>query len=271
VVALMVVGAALPVCAQRGGGGHGGSMGHGGGSFASRGGASFGGGFASRSSSFASRSAPVFRGSSTAMGRTSFAAPPVGVSRYARVAPRLTPVGPGGRPVYSNRRPSYPVGDRYRRPWVPVYGLGVAYGGAGWYGADCLVFADCGYGYYDYGGQGYGYATPDAAPAVDDSAGYSADQGAQPVQQAEATPSSAFRPAYQRPQPEPQPEEDAVTLVFKDGRPNQQIHNYMLTRTTLYVQDERRREIPVDELDLAATEKANKDAGVEFRLPGGAS
>ena len=27
----------------------------------------------------------------------------------------------------------------------------------------------------------------------------------------------------------------------------------------------------IDELDLAATEKANKDAGVEFRLPGGAS
>jgi hypothetical protein len=60
-----------------------------------------------------------------------------------------------------------------------------------------------------------------------------------------------------------------VTLVFKDGRPAEQIHNYMLTRTTLYVQDERRREIPVDELDLAATVKANKAAGVDFQVPGG--
>jgi hypothetical protein len=62
--------------------------------------------------------------------------------------------------------------------------------------------------------------------------------------------------------------ENAVTLVFKDGRPSEEIHNYMLTRTTLYVQDEHRREISVDEIDLTATQKANKDAGVEFRLPG---
>jgi hypothetical protein len=143
-----------------------------------------------------------------------------------------------------------------------VYRLGVAYGVAGWYGADCGWFWDCGYGYYDDGDPGY--VSPSyVAPPVD----YSTEQTAQPVEQAETTPGDAFRPAYERPQPEPQPEEDAVTLVFKDGRPNQQIHNYMLTRTTLYVQDERRREIPVSELDLAATEQANKDAGVMFRLP----
>lgn len=152
---------------------------------------------------------------------------------------------------------------------MPVYGLGVPYGVAGWYGGDCGWYWDCGYGFYDNGDLDYGYASQGygssgyVAPAAD----YSADQSAQPVQQAEAPAGDGFRPAYVR----PQPEEDAVTLVFKDGRPNQQIHNYMLTRTTVYVQDERRREIPVDELDLAATEKVNKDAGVEFRLPGGAS
>jgi hypothetical protein len=57
-----------------------------------------------------------------------------------------------------------------------------------------------------------------------------------------------------------------VTLVFKDGRPAEHIHNYLLTRTTLYVQDGRRREIPVDELDLAATVKVNHEAGVDFQL-----
>ena len=63
------------------------------------------------------------------------------------------------------------------------------------------------------------------------------------------------------------PSQDALTLVFADGRPSVQIHNYMLTRTTLYVLDAHRRDIPLDELDLAATAKVNRDAGIDFRLP----
>ncbi len=62
-------------------------------------------------------------------------------------------------------------------------------------------------------------------------------------------------------------DESAVTLVFKDGRPSVQIHNYILTRTTLYVSGQHRSQIPVDQLDLAATEKVNHDAGVDFQLP----
>ena len=58
-----------------------------------------------------------------------------------------------------------------------------------------------------------------------------------------------------------------MTLIFKDGRPTLQIHNYMLTRTTLYVQDQHLREIPVDQLDLVAMAKVNQDAGVDFQLP----
>jgi hypothetical protein len=60
---------------------------------------------------------------------------------------------------------------------------------------------------------------------------------------------------------------DAVTLVFKDGRAPEKIHNYALTRTTLYVTDGRHREIPVAALDWAATEKVNRAAGVNFQLP----
>jgi hypothetical protein len=81
----------------------------------------------------------------------------------------------------------------------------------------------------------------------------------------QASPSEVYRPAY-APQPPPA-DEEAVTLIFKDGRPSEHIHNYILTAKTLYVQDEHRRVIPVEQLDLAATEKANLDAGVEFRLP----
>ena len=61
--------------------------------------------------------------------------------------------------------------------------------------------------------------------------------------------------------------ENAVTVVFKDGRPAEQIHNYALTRSTLFVLDEHHRDIPVDEIDLDATRKVNRDAGVEFQLP----
>jgi hypothetical protein len=84
-------------------------------------------------------------------------------------------------------------------------------------------------------------------------------------------PGDPYRPAYGAAAPAPEPEStDAVTLVFKDGRPTQQIHNYLLTRSTLYVRDQQRHEIPVDELDLPATQKLNRAAGVEFQLPGGA-
>ena len=78
-----------------------------------------------------------------------------------------------------------------------------------------------------------------------------------------------YRPAYQRPQPDPEPE-NPVTLVFKDGRPTEQIQDYILTRTTLYVQDKHSREIPVADLDMAETERVNKEAGVDFRLPSSA-
>jgi hypothetical protein len=63
--------------------------------------------------------------------------------------------------------------------------------------------------------------------------------------------------------------ENAVTLVFKGGRPPEQIHNYVLTHTTLYVRDQHHRDIPLDQLDLAATQRLNHDAGVDFQLPEG--
>lgn len=61
--------------------------------------------------------------------------------------------------------------------------------------------------------------------------------------------------------------EASVTLVFKDGRPNEKIHNYMLTSRTLSILDPHRREIPVDQLDLVATARLNREAGVDFSLP----
>jgi hypothetical protein len=60
---------------------------------------------------------------------------------------------------------------------------------------------------------------------------------------------------------------ESVTLVFNDGHPTEQIHNYILTSATLYVFDQHRRAIPIGHIDLAATAKVNSDAGVDFTLP----
>jgi hypothetical protein len=61
---------------------------------------------------------------------------------------------------------------------------------------------------------------------------------------------------------------DTVTLIFKDGRPPEQITSYLATRSTLTVINGRRhREIPLAELDLPATRKANLETGVTFDVP----
>lgn len=77
-----------------------------------------------------------------------------------------------------------------------------------------------------------------------------------------APPASAPQP----PAPAPQPS-DAVTIVFNNSRPPEQIHNYLLTSATLFVYDDHHREIPVNEINLAATAKVNREAGVAFSLP----
>ena len=92
------------------------------------------------------------------------------------------------------------------------------------------------------------------------------------AQFAESAP-PAFRPPYQGQadvapvfaQVHPQP---PTTLIFKDGRPSAQVHNYALTATTLYALDgESRQEIPLSLLDVPATVAANRAAGVDFALP----
>ena len=81
-------------------------------------------------------------------------------------------------------------------------------------------------------------------------------------------PYSSPAPSAAQPAPADPPATSAVTLVFKDGRPNQTIHNYLLTSTTLSVLDSNRRDIPVNQIDLVATARVNREAGVDFSLPG---
>jgi hypothetical protein len=118
--------------------------------------------------------------------------------------------------------------------------------------------------------QGYSSAYPPASAAP---SGYAAPPAPAAAASAPVAAAQNFRPQYQ---PQTQsavaaaPEdEEQVTLVFKDKRPSEHIHNYAMTRTTLYVQDKRHREIPLADLDLPATLKANHEAGVSFEVPEG--
>ncbi len=131
------------------------------------------------------------------------------------------------------------------------------------------------YMYYpgDYGYNSY-YDDPAAQPGYNPSAGpYSpppdtsepeAPPAYTPWPESSPAPSTSSEPSSTAAVAENAP----VTLIFKDGRPPQQIYNYLMTTTTLSVLDQRRRDIPVDQIDLPATAAANREAGVEFALPG---
>jgi hypothetical protein len=97
------------------------------------------------------------------------------------------------------------------------------------------------------------------------------DEGPRPsyeAQQEQAPGPYAARPAYII--EAPASSQPSVTIIYKDGR-SQQIHNYALTRTSLLLLDDassgRELDVPLDQIDLAATERTNRQAGVNFSLP----
>lgn len=198
----------------------------------------------------AGQSAPAFRASPQQFG----------ASRNSSLSGNQRFVGRQGSAGYYGRRSGDERNGRgFYRPYYGPYG-------GGWLGLGYLGYP--GIGFDD--GSGYG----DQAPPNSQAADYGPPPDAQPQygppppDQPAAPSAPAYRPAYQSQQAQYDPApEDPVTLVFKDGRPTEQISNYMLTRTTLYVQGKHLRQIPVDQLDMAATQKFNQDAGVEFQLP----
>lgn len=287
----LAVGLAVPAFAQRGGGG-----GHGGGGF---GGGHMGGGFGGHSSSGlrGGFSSPRSGGFAPRGFSNRFAAPrsysPYGPAahyygRGNQFAPNMG-YRSGFRAPYSAFRGSQGFrdrDDRFRsrfrsRGFVPDW---IGIGPYGCYD-DSFVYddwdndefgPDC-YG-NGYGGNGYGYGEQplqgDQGPPViyDENNGYTGDPNATPAPPPDYAPPGYAPPAYQppaqRPKPAPLPANDvATTIVFKDGRPSEQIHNYALTQTNLFVMDQQRRDIPLDQVDLAATEKANRAVGVEFQVP----
>jgi hypothetical protein len=214
--------------------------------------------------------APAFHGGFTASAPHSF----TGAPRYTGRSPLSSaPHFPAGN--FGSSHNYYYGPARYRRPYSSRYGYGVPYLGLGWIGPGYLNSGDLDSGYPDSGYPGYPDATTyDDSQASPNYAGqappnYGGYDNPPPDQGQPALAPPPY-PSYAQPQHAPsQPlaDEDAVTLIFKDGRPPEQIHNYAMTRTTLYVRDQHHRDIPLDQLDFNATQKANRDAGVDFQLP----
>jgi hypothetical protein len=68
-------------------------------------------------------------------------------------------------------------------------------------------------------------------------------------------------------QPSPKAELPPTQLVFRDKH-TEAVRNYAIVGQTFWILNaERARKIPLAELDIAATKKANDDRGVEFQLP----
>lgn len=303
----LAIAIALPVCAQHGGGGHASGGGHAGsasGMSGARPAPGFHGGFAP-SHGFAP-SAPVHYGyGGNNLGHAPVSYPSSirlvqpGV-RYPVRAPLVHPSfyhpghqGTTSHSFYIHTYPAYPYAYPYTYPSY-VYGylpsdllddsydnygqqqLGPEYGSAY---SEPTPQPDNGYGYPqpgpqpDYGSQQPDYGTPYPQPMPTYPQPVPEGAYAYPVPQGYPVP-----PGYQPYPPQPMPaapqmqyvpgSASTVILIYKDGRPPEQIQNYLATRSTLTVLDGgRRREIPLSELNLPATVSANRQTGVDFKLP----
>jgi hypothetical protein len=61
-----------------------------------------------------------------------------------------------------------------------------------------------------------------------------------------------------------------LTVIFKNGRATETMQNYMVNSRALTDLDQQHYEqIPLDEIDVAATERANRARGLDFQVPAG--
>jgi hypothetical protein len=77
----------------------------------------------------------------------------------------------------------------------------------------------------------------------------------------------ADAPAEQRAAAPPEPAQPDTVLVFKDGH-KQEVSNYAIVGANLFdLSSGRRQKIAIADLDVTATQKANEQNGVDFKLP----
>jgi hypothetical protein len=254
---VLAVAIAFQACAQRGGGGHA--------SFASH-------------SAPAARPAPAFHGSYAPSMPIRYPGTPI-AHATASYPSSMRILAPGVRypasaPIIrpSFYHPTHPVTvtHNFYIHTYPIYPY--AYYPSYVYGYLPSDLADDSYGNYDLSQQpmqpeqqpDYGYPQPMPQPEYGNAYPQPAPEAAY-----------AYPPGY-APQPTPVAPQmqyapgsaTTVILIYKDGRPPEQIQNYLATRSTLTVLDGgRRREIPLSDLNIPATVSANHQTGVDFQLP----
>ena len=196
-----------------------------------------------------------------------------GVSFHAGYAPRSGVVihAPAPRTGITIRTFPSPFPHFHHR--FPYYRPWYRYGYAGYYGY--------GYpGYYGYDPLLWGSAS---SYSYDTSSQYNAyyDQSQQLQQQINRLQDEVDRlhdEQYARPAAPPVPATPAVparpesatltVLIFKDQH-REEVKNYAVVGRTVWVFTEQRsRKIPLDLLDVPATQQANDERGLDFRVPG---
>jgi hypothetical protein len=191
----------------------------------------------------------------TSMGSSHFLSiPPPSVTS---MGPYLHSYGAHNHFAYSNR---------------PYRGAGYSRGGWAYAAPYYYVpFGDYGYD-YDYVGGADPYSGPPAGPSdptlhiiVEQPPVQSYRSAADDAEAAVTAPRPPVVPEQTVPLREAKPAQPTV-LVFRDGH-QQEVTNYAIMGQTVYVLDDRIQKIPLTNLDVSATVKANDDRGLEFKIP----
>jgi hypothetical protein len=180
------------------------------------------------------------------------------------------PIGWGGRHPpfgYPYHHPFYPW--RYPWGWPYPWALGYGYGSYAYPGWGLSVGFGDSYSYPAEPPAASIYAYPDNSSAYAQNTQIQQDQIdrlSREVDRLREQESRQAESALSPPQPKAQVHAETV-LVFRDKH-TEEIQNYAVVGNVLWVFTElRARKIPIANLDVSATTRANDDRGVDFRLP----
>jgi len=113
-------------------------------------------------------------------------------------------------------------------------------------------------GFYDWGDYDHSAYDQGGAPPIYPASYSDEGYGAPSQQPANAGTTSPSGSSLEQP----------LTVIFKSGRGPLKVQNYMMTAKVLTDLDSQHYEqIPLDQIDLAATQQVNRAAGLDFQVP----